>query len=86
MGYFLYTSKGWDNSVITGMFMIIYPITLCHLESLRTTGEMVWFKGYFDEFNEPQKFFVLMIGLISMAAFWLLTFTSVFSLLLGIFK
>ena len=84
-GYFLYTNEGWDNSAITGMFMIIYPLTLCHLESLRTTGEVVWFKGYFDDFSDPQKFFVLIIGLISMTAFWLMTFLSVFSILVSIF-
>jgi len=86
MGYFLLTQNGWSDSVFTGALMAIYPLSIFHLESLRTKGEVLWFKGeIFEQLNEPQKNFLLIAGLLSMGVFWLLTFTSVFSILLGIF-
>jgi len=86
MGYFLFTQKGWNDSVLTGAFMAIYPLSIFHLESLRTTGEVLWFKGeFYEQLSEPQKFFLIIAGLASMAVFWLLTFTSVFSFLISIF-
>ena len=77
---------GTDNGILRGAFLIVYPITLCHLESLRTTGKMLYFEGFFDQFSEPQKFYILIIGLISMIEFWLLTFTGVFVIFVSIFS
>ena len=86
-GYFLYSTQGWSNSIVTGVYMAFYPLSIFHLESLRTNGGVLWFTGeFFERLTEPQKFFLIIAGLASMAVFWLLNFVAVFTTLLSIFR
>ena len=86
MGYFLFTQNGWGNNITTGVFVAIYPLSIFHLESLRTTGEVLWFKGgFYEQLSQPKKVFLAIAGLASMTVFWLLTFTSIVTFLISIF-
>ena len=86
-GYFLYWNQGWLNNAVAGVLMAIYPLSIFHLESLRTTGEVLSFKGeFYDQLSKPEKFFLLIAELASIAVFGLFTFMGVFSLLFSPFK
>ena len=86
-GYFLYWNQGWLNNAVAGVLMAIYPLSIFHLESLRTTGDVLSFKGeFYDQLSKPQKFFLIIAELASIAVFGLFTFMSIFSLLFSSFK
>ena len=86
-GYFLYWNQGWLNNAVAGVLMAIYPLSIFHLESLRTTGDVLSFKGeFYDQLSKPEKFFLIIAELASIAVFGLFTFMSIFSLLLSSFK
>ena len=53
------------NQYIHGAYLLIWPITLCHLESFRTKGELLNFdKKLCKQFNRMQRAFVLPLGLL----------------------
>jgi len=86
-GYFLYWNQGWLNNAVAGVLMAIYPLSIFHLESLRTTGDVLSFKGeFYDQLSKPEKFFLIIAELASIAVFGLFTFMSIFSLLFSSFK
>ena len=86
-GYFLYWNQDWLNNAVAGVLMAIYPLSIFHLESLRTTGDVLSFKGeFYDQLSKPQKFFLIIAELASIAVFGLFTFMSIFSLLFSSFK
>ena len=86
-GYFLYWNQGWLNNAVAGVLMAIYLLSIFHLESLRTTGDVLSIKGeFYNQLSKPEKIFLIIAVLASIAVFWLFTFTSIFSLLFSIFK
>ena len=77
---------GGDNDLLRGAFLVIYPITLIHLENIRTKGQNFWFKEFFDKFDGIGQSFVIYTVSISVIAFWLINFTGVFVILASVFN
>ena len=69
------------NQYIHGAFLLIWPITLCHLESFRTKGELLNFdQKLWKQFNRMQQAFVLLPWFASMFAFWIMNFIGILML------
>ena len=82
MGYFLLTQEGWGDSWQTGFITAIYPLSLFHLESLRTKGKILAFRGRnWANLSTLQRWFVILSVGASVVVFWLLTAVYVISLL-----
>jgi hypothetical protein len=70
-----------SNQYIHGAYLLIWPITLCHLESFRTKGEMLNFNSEsWNNFSQTEKVFVMLPLLASMFAFWIMNFIGILML------
>ena len=69
------------NQYIHGAYLLIWPITLCHLESFRTKGQLLNFdQKLWKQFNRMQQAFVLLPWVASMFAFWIMNFIGILML------
>ena len=69
------------NQYIHGAYLLIWPITLCHLESFRTKGELLNFdQKLWKQFNPMQQAFVLLPWGASMFAFWIMNAVGILML------
>ena len=69
------------NQYLHGAFLLIWPITLCHLESFRSKGELLNFdQKLWNQFNGMQQAFVILPWVASMFAFWIMNATGILML------
>ena len=80
IGINLFEGKGWGKdgeSAMRGAFIILYPLTLCHLYSFTKTDKILEFsKEQADQFSPTQLIFALLTIYGSSLAFIFLNVTQ----------